>query len=93
MNTYIPSQEELEEIIDRAVRSAIIKEVPEVIRVLTRKEWLTTDDVMKMLQCSRRHIQYLRDSRQIKFSQSGRFIRYHIDDVEAFLKPGQVDSK
>lgn len=90
MNAYIPSKEDLEEIISRVTREAVQEVLPGAIRKATRKEWLTTDEVMEMLQCSRRHVQYLRDSKQLPFSQNGRTIRYHIEDVEAFLNDHKV---
>lgn len=55
-----------------------------------QKEWLNTDEVMDYLQCSRRHIQYLRDSRQLPFLQNGQTIRYNIDDLDASLNDHKV---
>ncbi|PAU95369.1 hypothetical protein CK503_04020 [Aliifodinibius salipaludis] len=91
MNVFIPTKEEFEEAIYKAVRKVMREEMPALIRKATRKKWLTTNDVMDMLQCSRRQVQYLRDSRQIPFSQNGRTIRYDIEDVEAFLNGGKVN--
>jgi excisionase family DNA binding protein len=91
MNAYIPTKEDLEEIISRVTKETVNEVLPEAIRKATRKEWLTTDEVMEMLQCSRRHVQYLRDSGQLKYSQNGRTIRYHIEDVEAFLNSHKVE--
>ena len=54
------------------------------------KEWLTTDEVMERLRCSRRHIQYLRDERKITFHQEARTIRYHIDDIREFMKSNKI---
>ncbi len=79
MNVFISTKEEFEGAIYKAIREA------------TKRQWLTTNEVMEMLQCSRRHIQYLRDSRQIQFSQNGRTIRYKIEDVEAFLNGRKVN--
>jgi len=62
MNVFIPNKEELEEAIYKAVQQALREEMPEIICKATRRKWLTTEEVMEMLQCSRRHIQYLRDS-------------------------------
>lgn len=86
MNVFIPTKEELDEAIYKAVQKVMRQEMPEIVRKATRRRWLTTDEVMDMLQCSRRHIQYLRDSNQIPFSQNGRTIRYNVEDVEDFLK-------
>lgn len=85
MNAYIPTRKDLQEIIQEAVEQTINKSIPSAIRKATRKKWLTTDEVMEMIQCSRRHVQHLRDSDQLPFSQNGRTIRYDVDDVETYL--------
>lgn len=91
MNTYIPSQEDLEQIVSSVVKETIDTALPEAIRKATRRKWLTTDEVMEILQCSRRHIQYLRDSEQLPYSQNGRTIRYNIEDIETFLNNHKVE--
>ncbi|OAN62433.1 hypothetical protein A8B79_02460 [Balneola sp. EhC07] len=93
MNAYIPTKEDLEQIIEKAVKHTVTKSLPEAIRKATRKKWLNTEEVMELLQCSRRHIQYLRDEELITFSQSGRTIRYDIEEVENFLNSHKVKSK
>jgi excisionase family DNA binding protein len=90
MNVFIPTKEEFEEAIYKAVKKVMREELPELVRKATRKKWLTTNEIMEMLQCSRRQVQYLRDSRQIPFSQNGRTIRYDIENVEAYLNDGKV---
>jgi len=90
---YFPSKEELKEMIRCAVRDTVEESLPIAIRKATRKKWLNTDEVMKMLQCSRRHVQYLRDTEQLPFRQNGRTIRYDIDEVESFLNNHKVSSR
>jgi len=93
MKIYIPTKEELEEAIRKTVRETIQDSLPPAIRKATRKTWLTTAEVMNMLQCSRPHLQYLRDSGQIPFHQHNRSIRYDIDEVEEFLNRGRVNGR
>lgn len=93
MQTFIPTREELEEIISSSVKENMIKTLPEAIRLATEKKILRTDDVMKILNCSRRHIQYLRDSGQLSFSQNGRTIIYQRADIEEFLKKNRIKSE
>lgn len=90
MNAYIPTRKDLEELIEKSVEKSISNSLPRAIRKATRKKWLRTDDVMELLQCSRRHVQYLRDSEQLSFSQNGRTIIYDIDEIEAFLNTHKV---
>lgn len=91
MNTFIPSKEELEEIVSRTVQYTMNKVLPDAIRKASRKKWLTTDQAMEVLQCSRRHIQYLRDEGKLPYRQHKRTIRYDIDELEAFLNKGKVN--
>ena len=86
MNIILTTPEELKEMVNRAVKDALKDILPKVIRQASKKEWLKTDEVMEYLQCTRRHIQYLRDSEQLPYSQNDRTIRYHIDDIDTFLK-------
>lgn len=92
MQAYIPTKEDLEKAVEVAVQKSIDKTLPDVIRKATRKKWITTDEVMEILQCSRRHVQYLRDSGQLPFSQNGRTIRYDIDEVEDFLNDHKIEA-
>lgn len=91
MNAYISTKEELKDFINRAVSTTVKEELPGAIRKATRKKWLTTEEAMKMLSCSRRHIQHLRDSNQLPYIQNGRVVRYDVDDVEAFLNRNKVE--
>ncbi|MAL18518.1 MAG: hypothetical protein CL670_12540 [Balneola sp.] len=90
MKVIVTSEEELQEMINRAVEKTFKELLPKAIREASRKEWLNTDDVMEYLGCSRRTIQYLRDERRISFTQDGRKILYHIDDVNEYLEKGKV---
>lgn len=62
MNVFISTKEEFEEVIYKAVRKVMREKMPEIIRKATIRKWLTTDEVMDMLQCSRQQVQYLKDS-------------------------------
>lgn len=90
MNVYIPTKEELDETVYKAVKQVMREEMPEVIHKANRKQWLTTDDAMEFLQCSRRHLQYLRDTQQLTYTKNGRTIHYNVDDIEEFLNKGKL---
>jgi 3-methyladenine DNA glycosylase Tag len=87
---YIPTKQELREAISKEVRDTVLDVLPAAIREAKQKEWLDTADVMDMLQCSRRHVQHLRDSEQIIYHQTGRTIRYKYQDITAYLNEGKV---
>lgn len=90
MHAYIPDKETMRQIIKEAVKETVNETLPGVIHKATRKKWLTTSDVAEIIQCSRRHVQHLRDTDQLTYTQTGRTIRYHIDDVEAFLNDNKI---
>ena len=93
MQAYIPTKQDLKQIIRETVKETLSETLPQAIREGTRQKWLTTDDVMEMLQCSRRHVQYLRDSGQLPYSQNNRTIRYNVEDVEKYLNRGKVGAR
>ncbi|MDZ7717853.1 MAG: helix-turn-helix domain-containing protein [Balneolaceae bacterium] len=93
MKLVITTEDELKALIKEATGEILKDVLPGIIRKASMKEWLTTDDVMEYLRCSRRHVQHLRDSNQITFTQNGRTIRYHIDDVLEYLNRGKVPKR
>ncbi len=56
----------------------------------TTDVWLTTRQVMAMLNISQRTLQRMRDSRRIAYSFAGHNCRYHIKEVERFMREGII---
>lgn len=92
MHAYIPTKDDLKKFIREAVKETVDESLPDAIRKATRKKWMNTEEVMEILQCSRRHVQHLRDSGKLPYRQHARTIRYSIDEVEAYLNRGRVNS-
>jgi hypothetical protein len=90
MNTYIPSREELEAVIKKAVAEVMADTLPQLVRKAAAKEFLTKDELMEFTGWSSRTIQNLRDTRQIPFSQHGRKILYPYDGIIAFMKANHI---
>ncbi len=93
MQAYIPTKSDLKEFIRQAVKEEFKSSIPQAIQRANRKEWLTTDEVMEVLQLSRRQIQHLRDSGKLPFTQHRRTVRYRYDDIEAYLNKGFVEAE
>lgn len=93
METYIPSKDELQQAISEAVESAVMKRLPEIIRKATRKEHYTISEVCEMLDVSRRHLQYLRDSGQLTHVKNGRKVYFRAKDLEQFFDENLIDSE
>ncbi len=72
-----------------AVKEAVKEEAPKM-KDSFQRDWLTTEDVMEMLSCSRRTVQNYRDEGKIPYSQNGRKILYPRSGIEEFLKDNMV---
>jgi len=81
----------LKSVVSEAVEDAITTRLPESIRRATQKKWLSTEDVCELLNVSRRHLQHLRDSGQIPYSQHGRKIYFKVEDLEEFFDQHYIE--
>ncbi|MDB0680547.1 helix-turn-helix domain-containing protein [Barnesiella intestinihominis] len=52
--------------------------------------WLTTRQVMAMLNVSQRTLQRMRDAGRIAYSVVGHNCRYHLKEVERFVREGLI---
>ncbi|MDR8394451.1 helix-turn-helix domain-containing protein [Aliifodinibius sp. S!AR15-10] len=73
----------------KAVKEAVKEEVPKM-KDSFQKEWLTTEEVMEMLSCSRRTVQNYRDEGKIPYTQEGRKILYPRSGIEQFLRENMI---
>ena len=90
MQTFIPTKEELQESVRAAVQEAVRNNLPEIIRRVTAKEYYTIGEVCELLDCTRRHLQYLRDSEQIGYVKSGKKIYFRAKDLDAFFNRNYI---
>lgn len=90
---FITSKDKLNEAVREAVKELLEEEIPSILRKAKRKPWLNTNELMELLGCSRRTVQYLRDERKIPFSQDGHKILYPTDGIEEYLKSNQIDPR
>lgn len=77
-------------LIDDAVREAILKSFPSKLNIETRQPVYSIDEVCKLFNVSKRHLQYLRDSGQIGYIQNGRKILFRWDDLDSFFNQNYV---
>ena len=92
MQAFIPTREELQESVRAAVQEAVRSNLPEIIRRATAKEYLTIAETCEALDCTRRHLQYLRDSGQIGYVKSGKKVYFKADDLEAFFNRNYIEA-
>lgn len=74
--------------ITSAVKEAVKEQLPAMGNF--KKDWLTTDEVMEMMNVSRRTVQNYRDEGKIPFSKEGRKILYPRQGIEQFLRDNMV---
>lgn len=91
MNQHLHKNEQIEAIVRDTMESVLKEKLPQFLQKSYVKDWLTTEEVMNILKCSRRHIQYLRDSQQLPFTKNRRSIRYDSDDIERYLAANKAD--
>jgi len=91
MQTYIPTQKELEDTVTKAVFQAVSNVLPEVYRKMSKKPIYNIDEACELLNVSRRHLQYLRDSQQLPYIQNGRKIYFRAEDLEAFFNANKIE--
>jgi excisionase family DNA binding protein len=84
-NAYFPTKEDFEDTIKSSFEELIQDRLPEIIRKATQKQHYSIDETCKLLDVSRRHLQYLRDSGQIGFVKNGRKVYFRAEDLERFF--------
>jgi len=87
----ITLNEELLNTFTSAIKEAVKEELPNH-RDSFRKDWLSTEEVMEMLNVSRRTIQSYRDEGKIPYFQSGRKILYPREGIEDYLRANMIKS-
>lgn len=90
MSTIVTNVDEIKMIINQAVKEVIQSVLPGLVKEANAKPWLTKSELKKKTGWSDRRIQYLRESKQIPFSQTGRSVLYDNQGVEAFLRAHQI---
>ena len=77
--------EELEVMITSAVEKTLQRSFAGAFSKLSHKQVYTIDETCELLDVTRRHLQYLRDTRQIGYVQNGRKILFRAEDLESFF--------
>lgn len=71
------------------IKEAVKEQLPSMKNSF-QKNWLSTEEVMEMMNVSRRTVQNYRDEGKIPYTQDGRKILYPRDGVEDFLRANMV---
>lgn len=93
METYIPNKLEFQKAITEAVEKAVCDKIPEIVKKATAKDVYTQEEVCNLLDVTRRHLLYLRNSGQINYIQNGRKIYFRAEDLQEFFDENYIDQK
>ena len=93
MELIITHPEKIQELVNDAVAKAVSEVLPKVYRQMYKKPVYTNDEICKLLDISKRHLQYLRDTEQISYIQNGRKILYRAEDLEAFFNNNKINNE
>lgn len=93
MNTYISTKQELEKVVQQAVEKTVAEQLPQILRETSRKEYYTIEETCELLDVSRRHLQYLRDTEQISYVKNGRKIYFKAEDLDKFFNNNYIKAE
>ena len=93
MQAFFPTKEEFESTIERSFQKLLEDRLPILIQKATQKDTYTIKEVCELLDVSRRHLQYLRDSGQIGYVKNGRKVYFRATDLEDFFDQNYIPAE
>lgn len=85
----ITLSDQLLNVLTQTIKEAVKEELPKYQNTF-QKDWLSTEEVMEMLNVSRRTIQNYRDEGKVSYFQQGRKILYPREGIEEFLRKNMI---
>lgn len=89
---YVAEIKELKKYLNICVRDILREELPTLLQDLSKKEWLTKNDLIELTGWSSRTIQHMRDTNKIPFTKDGRKILFPRNGIMEFLEENLVKS-
>ena len=90
-SAFYPSRREFQEAVETSFEKLLEDKLPALIRRATEKKYFTIDEACEYLDCSRRHLQYLRNSGQINYVKNGKKIYFRQDDLLEFFDRNYIN--
>lgn len=88
-NITIQFDADLLQTFENIIKEAVKEQLPQ-LRNSFQKNWLSTEEVMEMMNVSRRTVQNYRDEGKISYSQDGRKILYPKESIEKYLRENMI---
>lgn len=92
-NQFIASKEEFQDTIESSFEKLIQNRLPALIRKATEKKYYTIDEACDLLDVSRRHLLYLRQSGKIGYIKEGKKIYFRREDLEEFFDRNYIPAE
>ena len=89
---FFPTQAEFEDTIEHVFEKIVAKKLPKLIQKAVGKEYYTISETCEILGCTRRHLQYLRDSGQLSYVKNGKKIYFRAEDLERFFEENYIEN-
>lgn len=93
MEIFYPTKKEFQKTVESAFERIMANRLPELIRKATEKKYYTIDETCELLDCTRRHLQYLRSTGQINFIKNGRKVYFRREDLEKFFDSNYIETQ
>lgn len=90
-NAYFPTKEEFQNAIENSFQKLLADKLPRLIRKATEKKYCTIGEACDLLDCSRRHLLYLRESGQINYIKNGKKIYFRREDLDHFFDENYIN--
>jgi len=90
MEMYYPTKREFEETVENTFEKIFSERLPELIRKATEKKYYTIEETCEILDCTRRHLMYLRSSGQINYVKNGRKVYFRAEDIESYFEENLI---
>lgn len=87
----IATNDQLNKAIQLAVETAVVNLVPELIRRVSQKEYMSISETCDLLSCTRRHLQHLRNTGRINYIKRGKKIYFRKTDVDKYLNSHLIE--
>ncbi len=86
----VTDSQDLQDLISEAVRKAVAEAVPPAVERATQKRWLSTQEAVEYLGCSKRQLLYWKSQGKVAYSQHGRKVFFDCHSLDDFLAQGYV---
>lgn len=90
---FIPTEEDFRLIVKEVVENVLANRLPQTIRNLQKKDYLTTSELKELTGYSPKRQKDLRDRGDLNYYQTGKKILYRTSEVEEYLNSIRVGGR